>query len=259
MIREQTFFTARHLREQASSLIRLAIQFTAVVAALFLLPLISLAQTIDTATVRGQVVDQNRAAIVGAGIVVMNEVTGLRRETRTNGEGDYTIPNLPLTGKYKLTVSGKGFAGNELDGIELRAGEAASFDVTLVPEGSRSEITVRGTTEGVQSDTAQLSTRLDLPKIDNTPILGRKLTNLVQLNSAVRIARGTGDLFLNNYLFVVNGAGRRQTTFSLDGSSANDDWGRQTIFTNIPFSAIQEFTILTNPVSAEYRHQIRHE
>jgi hypothetical protein len=141
-----------------------------------------------------------------------------------------------LTGKYKLAITDKGFATNELNGVELRAGESASFDVTLVPEGSRSEITVRGTTEGVQSDTAQLSTRLDLPKIDNTPIIGRKLTNLVQLNSAVRTARGTGDLFLNNYLFVVNGSGRRQTTFSLDGSSGNDSWGRQTIFTNIPLS-----------------------
>lgn len=250
MIKAPSCFTAKRWRERVIRLINYSM--TALVAALILWPLSSHAQTIDTATVRGQVVDQNRAAIVGAGVVVMNEVTGLRRETRTDGEGYYTIPNLPLTGKYKLTVSETGFAPNEREGIELRAGEAASFDVTLVPEGSRGEITVRGTTEGVQSDTAQLSTRLDLPKIDNTPVLGRKLTNLLQLNSAVRTARGTGDLFLNNYLFVVNGSGRRQTTFSLDGSSGNDDWGRQTIFTNIPLSTIQEFTIITNPVSAEF-------
>jgi hypothetical protein len=252
MIKERSCFAAHHLRERAILLIHLTIQLMALVAVLILLQLSCFAQTIDTATVRGQVVDQNRAGIVGASLVVTNEVTGLRRETHTDGEGYYTIPNLPLTGKYKLTVSDKGFAAHELNGIELRAGEAASFDVTLVPEGSVSEITVRGTTEGVQSDTAQLSTRLDLPKIDNTPVLGRKLTNLVQLNSAVRTARGTGDLFLNNYLFVVNGSGRRQTTFNLDGSSGNDDWGRQTIFTNIPLSTIQEFTILTNPVSAEF-------
>jgi hypothetical protein len=253
MSKEQSCVAAHQWSEKTDAILRRrALRFNALIVALTLFSLSSLAQTIDTATVRGQVVDQNRAAIVGAEIVLTNELTGLRREARTDGEGYYTIPNLPLTGKYKLTVSGQGFAGNELNGIELRAGEAASLDVTLVPEGSHSEITVRGTTEGVQSDTAQLSTRLDLPKIDNTPVLGRKLTNLLQLNSAVRTARGTGDLFLNNYLFVVNGNGRRQTTFSLDGSSGNDDWGRQTIFTNIPLSTIQEFTILTNPVSAEF-------
>src|SRR5205085_9723205 len=79
-----------------------------------------------------------------------------------------------------------------------------------------------------------------------------KITNLVQLNSAVRPARGTGDLFLNNFLFIVNGSGRRQTTVQIDGSSGDDDWGRQTIFTNVPLATLQEFTILTNAASAEY-------
>ncbi len=72
------------------------------------------------------------------------------------------------------------------------------------------------------------------------------------LNSAVRPARGTGDLFLNNTLFVVNGSGRRQTSFRIDGSTGDDAWGRQTIFTNIPLSALQEFTVLPNSFSAEY-------
>src|SRR5205085_9118256 len=211
-----------------------------------------LAQTNDTATVRGQVLDQNRAAIPHAKVVVTNELTGLSRNTETDGEGFYSIAGLPLTGSYKLTVTGNGFAAKEVGGIELRAGEAATFDVTLAVAGGSSEVTVFGTTEGLQTDTPQLGTRLDLEKIDNTPILGRKVTNLVELNSAVRPARGTGDLFLNNFLFVVNGSGRRQTTISLDGSTADDAWGRQTIFTNIPLSTIQEFTVLTNAASAEY-------
>src|SRR5256714_1855281 len=210
------------------------------------------AQTNDTATVRGQVLDQNKAAIAHAKVVVTNELTGLSRDTETDGEGFYSIAGLPLTGSYKLTVTGSGFAAKEVGGIGLRAGEAATFDVTLAVAGGASEVTVFGTTEGLQTDTPQLGTRLDLEKIDNTPILGRKVTNLVELNSAVRPARGTGDLFLNNFLFVVNGSGRRQTTISLDGSTADDAWGRQTIFTNIPLSTIQEFTVLTNAASAEY-------
>ncbi len=210
------------------------------------------AQTIDTATIRGKVTDQNKAAVAGANISLSNESTGLNRTATTDSDGNFTIANLPLTGKYKITFAGNGFANEEKTGIELRANEAATFDVTLFPQGSRSEITVLGTTDGVQSDSAQLGTRLDLQKIDNTPIIGRKLTNLVQLNSAVRPARGTGDLFLNNFLFVVNGNGRRQTSFNLDGSTSNDDWGRQSIFTNIPLSTIQEVTVLTNPQSAEF-------
>ncbi len=170
----------------------------AFICALMLSPQTIFAQTIDTGTIRGQVVDQNRAAIVDAEVAVANQVTGLRRTARVDGEGNYTLTNLPLTGAYKLNVSSNGFAVKEIGDIELRAGEAATFDVTLVPQGGTSTVTVLGTTEAAQSDSAQLGTRLDSQKIENTPFFGRKITNLVQLNSAVRPARGTGDLFLNN-------------------------------------------------------------
>jgi hypothetical protein len=209
-------------------------------------------QSLDAGTIRGKVLDQHRAVINDAEVVVINQVTGLRRDARTDMSGYYTIGGLPLTGKYKLIISRQGFAQHETSDIELRAGEAAVFDAVLVPEGGRSEVTVLGTTEGVRGDSPQLGTRLDLEKIDNTPVFGRKITNLVQLDSAVRPARGTGDLFLNNFLFTVNGSGRRQTTYTLDGSTGDDVWGRQTLFTNIPLSALQEFTVLTNSVSAEY-------
>ena len=222
----------------------------------FALPLLLLttihAQTLSTATVRGQVTDQNGAALAGTEVVIVNQVTGWKRDTRTDSSGYYTLAGLPLTGQYKLTASSAGFATEELAQLELRADEAATFNFRLRPAGLQSEVTIFGTTSGVRSDSAQLGTRLDLQKIDNTPILGRQVTTLPLLNSAVRPARGTGDLFLNNTLFVINGSGRRQTSFTVDGSTGDDAWGRQTIFTNVPFAALQEFTVLTNSVSAEY-------
>lgn len=232
--------------------IRKLLYFSLTLTVFVFLTLPGAAQTLDKASIRGKILDQNRAAIVGANISVTNESTGLRRDTTTGENGNYTVANLPLTGIYKITVSGTGFGNEEKTGIQLRANEAATVDVILYPQGTSSVVTVTGTTESLQTDSARLETRLDLQKIDNTPVLGRKLTNLVQLNSAVRPARGTGDLFLNNFLFVVNGSGRRQTSYNLDGSTGNDSWGRQTIFTNLPFSTIQEFTVLTNPLSAEY-------
>ncbi len=246
------FTAASKKRKSMGGTLLVFLQTTAFVCVFFHLPQTTLAQTIDTSTIRGQVVDQNRAAIADAEVSVANQATGLRRTARVDAEGNYTITNLPLTGAYKLSVSSNGFAVKEIGNIELRANEAATFDVTLVPQGGTSTVTVLGTTESVQSDSAQLGTRLDLQKIDNTPFFGRKITNLVQLNSAVRPARGTGDLFLNNFLFVANGSGRRQTSFTLDGSSGDDSWGRQTLFTNIPLSVLQEFTVLTNSASAEY-------
>src|SRR5919199_1017011 len=132
----------------------------------------------------------------------------------------FGVPRVPLTGAYKVTITSSGFAPREVSDVGLRAGAAATVDATLSPAEVRTEdVVVLGTTDTVQSDNAQLGTRLDLQKIEETPVIGRKITNLVQLNSAVRPARGTGDLFLNNFLFVVNGSGRRQTSYTLDGST----------------------------------------
>jgi outer membrane receptor protein involved in Fe transport len=210
------------------------------------------AQTLTSGTIRGQVVDSARAAISGVQIELNNEMTGIHRETQTDGTGYFTLAGLPLTGSYKLTASRSGFASEERQNLELRAGESATVSVTLSPAAAESEMTIFGTVEGVRSDAPQLGTRLDLKKIDDTPVLGRKITSLPLLDSAVRPARGTGDLFLNNTLFVINGGGRRQTSFTIDGSSGDDSWGRQTIFTNLPMSAVQELTVLTNSFSAEY-------
>ena len=221
-------------------------------AALFVITQVGFAQTQDTATVRGQVVDQAGAIIADAHVVLTNELTGLRRETRTDSSGYYTISSLPLTGKYKLSFTRSGFGTKEQTDIEFRAEETATINAVLSPAGLGGEITVFGTTEGVRSDSPQTGTRFDLQKIDETPVFGRKLTNLPLLNSAVRPARTQGDLFLNNTLFVINGGGRRQPTFRIDGSTGDDSWGRQTIFTNLPFSALQEFTVLPNSFSAEY-------
>ncbi|HEX8720236.1 MAG TPA: TonB-dependent receptor [Pyrinomonadaceae bacterium] len=212
------------------------------------------AQTADTGTVRGRVVDPNGAPIQRAKVTVTNAQTGLTRAAETDDEGLYQIAGLPLTGSYKFEATSTNFRPVTVETVELRAGQAATLDVTLQVGCVEcvDVVTVFGTTDALQADSPQLGTRLDLRKIDNTPVFGRKITNLVQLNSAVRPARGTGDLFLNNFLFVTNGSGRRQTSFILDGSTDDDAWGRQTLFTNIPLSALQEFTVLTNAASAEY-------
>src|SRR5205085_4685396 len=212
-----------------------------------------MAQTLDTAAVRGQVTDPQGAAINDAAVTLANQLTGLKREARTDSDGRYHFAGLPLTGRYTLTVTSQGFRTVERKDLDLRADEAATINVALdVSSEINNYIEIYGTTEGVRSDSPQTGTRLDLQKIDETPVFGRKLTNLPLLNSAVKPTRGQGDLFINNTLFVINGGGRRQPTFKIDGSTGDDAWGRQTIFTNIPFSALQEFTVLPNSFSAEY-------
>ncbi|PYQ82437.1 MAG: hypothetical protein DMG01_01005, partial [Acidobacteria bacterium] len=111
-----------------------------------------------------------------------------------------------------MRIALPGFSTRQTDPLDLRAGETATVDATLLASGGTSEITAYGTAQGVRTDEPQLGVTLDSERIDDVPIVGRKLTNLPLLDSAVRPAINTGDLFLNNVLFVVDGSGRRQTT-----------------------------------------------
>ena len=81
----------------------------------------------------------------------------------------------------------------------------------LVASGGQSEVTVYGTSEGVRSD-PQIGKRLDSASIDETPILGRKLTTLPLFNSAFRQGKGTGDLFVNATYFVTASGSRMCVT-----------------------------------------------
>ena len=99
---------------------------------------------------------------------------------------------------------------------------------------------------------AQIGRRLDAPTIDETPILGRKITTLPLFNSAFRQGKGTGDLFVNATYFITGAGSRRTTTFMLDGASNDEGWGRQTMLATVPVGAVQEVSVLSNAFSAEF-------
>lgn len=209
------------------------------------------AQSPNTASMTIFVVDQNGAAVPGAKISVVNNATSATREVVSGNEGSATIPALSLTGTYTISVSKDGFGNEERKDITLRSGETATLKVQLSVGSQKAEVTIYGTTEGVRAD-SQIGKRLDSPTIDETPVLGRKVTTLPLLNSAFRQAKGTGDLFVNATYFVTGVGGRRSTTVVLDGANNDEGWGRQTAIATVPLGAVQEVNVLSNAFSAEY-------
>jgi hypothetical protein len=146
-------------------------------------------QSADSAAIRGQVLDETGASVPAASIRLINTATGLQRTAITNSSGHYAIADLPLTGVYRIEVTKAGFATKDVDSIRLRAGETASLNFTLAPETGHSDVLVLGTVEGVRTDSPQTGTYLDSLKIQETPVLGRKLTSLPLIDSAIRPAR----------------------------------------------------------------------
>ena len=209
------------------------------------------AQSPNTATMMVVVNDQTGAVITDARVAVVNTATGATREAISGTDGTATFPGLSLTGKYKVTVSREGFGNEERDGLTLRSGETATIKLTLLAGSQNAEVTVYGTAEGVRAD-PQVGLPLTPEQINETPILGRKVSSLPLLNSAFRQGKGTGDLFVNQTYFITGAGSRRTTTFTLDGANNDEGWGRQTAIATIPLGAIQEIAIISNAFSAEY-------
>src|ERR1035438_5015538 len=219
---------------------------------LFACSLVLSAQTPDTATIHGRVVDQSHAAVAGVEVAVTNSQTGLKRTAQTESSGDFSITGLPVSGSYTISASKQGFATASLDRVEVSGGGSADVSLQLNVASGQSQVTVTGAVGEVRTDQPQLGQLLDTHQMDATPLLGNRITYLPMLNAANRPAINQGDVFLNENLFTTNGAGRREAWFEVDGSTGNDSWGRQTIFSNLPRTALEEMSVLTNAFSAEY-------
>src|SRR5206468_8000773 len=209
------------------------------------------AQSPNNAAIIVLVVDQSGAVVKDAKVSIVNNQTGAAREAMSGADGSATFAALPLTGTYSVTVSKPGFGDETRNVITLRGGETATLRVKLLVGAEKTEVTVYGTAEGVRAD-AQIGQRLDSPQIDETPILGRKLTTLPLFNSAFRQGKGTGDLFVNATYFITASGSRRTTTFMLDGASNDEGWGRQTMLATVPVGAVQEISVQSNAFSAEF-------
>jgi Carboxypeptidase regulatory-like domain len=209
------------------------------------------AQSPNTAALIVAVTDQNGAVVPEAQVSVANVDTGATRDVVSGRDGSVTIAALPVTGVYAVRVTKEGFANEQASDIALRAGATVTLRVKLMGTGGTSEITAYGKADGVRTG-LDVGARLTSDQIAETPILGRKVSSLPLMSAAFRPASGTGGLFNNAAYFVTGAGGRRQTDFVVDGATGAEPWDRQTMFSTLPLSAVQEMNVLSRAFSTEF-------
>ncbi len=133
--------------------------------------------------INGLVSDPSQAAIPGAEIVAVNDVTGVQYTAKTNDEGIYVLANLP-PGPYRLQVSKVGFKTMIKPDITLNVAGALSINFTL-PIGALHEIvTVAGGAPTINTESATVSTVVDRQFAENLPMNGRSFQTLIELRQA---------------------------------------------------------------------------
>lgn len=223
--------------------------FRLLVAALCLLVNFSLTYgQVDRATLKGNVMDAQRAVIAGAQVMVVAPKTGLTRETVTGENGLYTLAALPV-GEYNLTVNRQGFSPFMLEGVVLNVGDTRTMDITLQVSGVAATIEVPDTEAApIDKSSFTVGTVIRNDQVEKLPINGRQWSALMLLAPGA-VNTGSGDMDTVRF----NGRGRDDNNFTLDGvddTGVKDPRQEDNLRLIVSTESIAEFRINTQLYSA---------
>src|SRR6202030_2519302 len=195
----------------------------------------------------GTVTDPTGAAIANAKVTVTNNATGLSLAATTNSSGSYTVKEVP-PGIYKVAAEAPGFKKLENNGVTANAGTISRVDVKLQLGKASETIEVTGEAAAVNTEDSKLATTVSSTQINNLPLNGRNVYDLMQLApGAVNVS---GVDFENGHSTVVNGLREDFNGFLINGVSNK---GLSGGVVNIPIQdSVEEFQQLQLNMSAQY-------
>jgi hypothetical protein len=200
----------------------------------------------------GRVADSTGAVISGVSVTLVNEATGVSRNTKTNESGDYSFVEV-APGNYRVESALQGFKKDIRHDITLQVNQILTLNVNMQPGGAQETVEVTSEAPLVDTTSTQLGAVVDDRSVAGLPLNARDTYQLLQIQPGVQ-GTGGADLFYGSSqsgAVSVNGGRGRANNFSVNGGDAND------LFVNAPAvqpspDSIEEFRVITNNFDAEY-------
>jgi hypothetical protein len=140
---------------------------------------ISFAQTqAINGSVRGRVTDPAGAAVPAAAVNVTNIATGFARDTQSNDDGYFVIPNLPI-GTYTVTIKKEGFETQRHTGVVLDAGTEGVIDSALKVGSVSTTVEVTGGAPVIEPSRVSTGRTISQMEVDNLPLTSRNPYNFL--------------------------------------------------------------------------------
>ncbi len=208
----------------------------------------------QTATVDGLVTDSSHAVISGASVSITNLDTGLRRDTRSNEDGNYTFPLLPV-GRYKVEAGMQGFSHQSHPEVKLDVDQVARLDFVLKPGALSESIEVSASAALLDTETSTVGQVISNKSITEMPLNGRNYLGLATLTAGT--AANPGGRTAPEGGFVTGGMHSYQMNVQVDGLDNNTIYsggpvGYEAQAVKPSIDAVGEFKVITNNFSAEY-------
>lgn len=225
------------------------------------------------ASIRGTVTDPSGRAVSGATVTLENTGTGQKLVSTSDTNGIYQF-NALAAAPYRLTAAAPGFQTKVLEHVEIIPEQPNTVDVQMDVGQVQQTVTVSGTTEALDTETATLSGTITSNQIQHMPSFGRDVMQLVQLAPGMTgdgaqgaggggenlpgtqgpgATGGTGGIFQteNGPQALAAGQQYESNGISVDGiSTASAVWGGTTIITPSEDS-VESVKIVSNSYDAE--------
>ena len=219
-----------------------------------------------TGTISGQVTDQSGASIVNANVSATDVERRYIHTALTDSNGRYVFYSVP-PGQYTVTVEAKGFKKYVHEPFKVDVDTTVTVDAKLPVGAGTIEVVVSDKGAPLlQTEDASVGQTIDHKFINDLPLIGRSVTDLVYLSPGVNPAAGQAygppalsggfDMTqLRQTNFVSNGSRNGQSDILVDGVSAtqpeNNGGSSWAIFTPT-VDSVQEFKVQQGNFSAEY-------
>ena len=135
-------------------------------------------------TIRGQITDGSGAPVPDAALLIRNIDTGYTRELKSDSEGRYVAPNLPI-GTYSVQATAASFAPLTQTGIRVGAGSDATLDEVLKAGDVATQITVTSEAPIIEAARSDLSRTITAAETQNLPLTSRNPYNFILFQPGV--------------------------------------------------------------------------
>ena len=208
----------------------------------------------SSASVEGQVVDQQDAVVQGVRIVARSSATSVERVAVSDTGGRYQLPALPI-GDYTIRAIAAGFK-QQVGEITIEVGRRITRDFKLEAGDVSEQVTVSSTNDAIERSTVAVGHVIGRRKVRELPLNGRYFLDLGLLapgsvtppQGAFSSApiRGLGS-------FSITTAGNREETvnYIINGITLNNLTNSAITF-QPSIGAVQEFKVDNSTFSAEH-------
>ena len=218
---------------------------------------------ISTGSIRGTVTDQQGATVPGASVKVTNVDTNFAVTAVSNAQGIYSVSDLPV-GHYQVDASHEGFNAGRTT-FELTVGKQQVVDFALRVGTVAQTVTVSADVPQVETTDNSIGWLIDQQQIENLPLQGRNLAQLILLAPGVSpVPQENSEEastvvpfgFGSPQRFSVAGARPQGQLFLLDGTDTSGVWGNGSGLnlagTSLGVDGVEEFQTLTDTYTAKY-------